>query len=68
MELFQQFVNVSAPIARKVYDDFINKKLQTVNEKLCAIRKAFDDTGNLVSALHSFMAIEMKNIRDYYLL
>ena len=50
--------NVTAPMARKVYDDFINKKLQTVNEKLCAIRKAFDDTGNLVSALHSFTAIE----------
>ena len=51
-------LNVSAPIARKVYDDFINKKPQNVNEKLCAIRKAFDDTGNLISALHSFMAIE----------
>ena len=50
-------LNVSAPIARKVYDDFINKKPQNVNEKLCAIRKAFDDTGNLISALHSFMAI-----------
>ena len=49
--------NLTAPMARKVYDDFINKKLQTVNEKLCAIRKAFDDTGNLISALHSFMAI-----------
>ena len=49
--------NLTAPMARKVYEDFINKKLQTVNEKLCAIRKAFDDTGNLISALHSFMAI-----------
>ena len=45
--------NVTAPIARKVYDDFINKKSQTVNEKLCAIRKAFDKH-NLISALHSF--------------
>ena len=45
--------NVTAPIARKVYDDFINKKPQTVNEKLCAIRKAFDKH-NLISALHSF--------------
>ena len=49
--------NVTAPIARKVYDDFINKKPQTVNAKLCALRKAFDDTGNLISALHSCMAI-----------
>ena len=45
--------NVTAPIARKVYDDFINKKSQTVNEKLCAIRKTFDKY-NLISALHSF--------------
>jgi len=45
--------NVTAPIARKVYDDFINKKPQTVNERLCAIRKAFDKH-NLISALHSF--------------
>ena len=45
--------NVTAPIARKVYDDFMNKKHQTVNEKLCEIRKAFDKY-NLISALHSF--------------
>ena len=55
--------NLTAPMARKVYDDFINKKLQTVNEKLCAIRKAFDDTGNLISALHSFMAIKDEKYR-----
>jgi len=55
--------NLTAPMARKVYDDFINKKLQTVNEKLCAIRKAFDDTGNLISALHSFMAIRDEKYR-----
>ena len=55
--------NLTAPMARKVYDDFINKKLQTVNEKLCAIRKAFDDTGNLISALHSFMAIGNEKYR-----
>ena len=45
--------NVTAPIARKVYDDFINEKPQTINEKLCAIRKTFDKY-NLISALHSF--------------
>ena len=45
--------NVTAPIARKVYDDFINKKPQTVNETLCSIRKIFDKY-NLISALHSF--------------
>ena len=50
--------NVTASLARKVYDDFQNRKKQSLNEKLCAVRKAFDDTGNLVSALHSFMSVE----------
>ena len=33
------------------------KKKQTFNEKLCAIRKVFDNY-NLISALHSFMSEE----------
>ena len=49
--------NVTASLARKVYDDFHNNKKQTLNEKLCAVRKAFDNY-NLISALHSFMSIE----------
>jgi 4-hydroxy-tetrahydrodipicolinate synthase len=49
--------NVTAPLARKVYDDFQNKKKQTFNEKLCAVRSAFDEF-NLISGLHSFMALE----------
>ena len=49
--------NVTAPLARRVYDDFQNKKKQTFNEKLCAVRKVFDNY-NLVSGLHSFMSIE----------
>jgi len=49
--------NVTAPLARKVYDDFSNKKKQTLNEKLCSVRKAFDKH-NLISALHSFMSFE----------
>ena len=49
--------NVTAPLARKVYDDFHNKKKQTLNEKLCAVRKVFDNY-NLISGLHSFMSIE----------
>ena len=49
--------NVTAPVARKVYDDFHNKKKQTFNERLCAIRKVFDKN-NLISGLHSFMSIE----------
>jgi len=49
--------NVTASLARKVYDDFHDKKKQTFNERLCAIRKVFDKN-NLISGLHSFMSIE----------
>ena len=49
--------NVTASLARKVYDDFNNKKTLTFNEKLCAIRKVFDNY-NLISGLHSFMSFE----------
>jgi len=50
--------NVTHSLARKVYDDFINKRRQTVNDKLCTIRKIFDDSGDLISAVHSFMSEE----------
>ncbi len=49
--------NVTGLLARKVYDDFINKKKQTFNEKLCAIRTIFDKY-NLISGVHSFMSVE----------
>ena len=49
--------NVTAPLARKVYDDFNKKKTQTFNKKLCEIRKVFDNY-NLISGLHSFMSVE----------
>ena len=49
--------NVTASLARKVYDDFHSKKKQTFNERLCGIRKVFDKN-NLISGLHSFMSIE----------
>ena len=49
--------NVTAPLARKVYEDFVNKKKQTLNEKLCLVRQEFDQY-NLISGLHSFMATE----------
>ena len=49
--------NVTASLARKVYDDFHSKKKQTFNERLCAIREVFDKN-NLISGLHSFMSIE----------
>ena len=49
--------NVTASLSRKVYDDFIEKKQQTINEKLCKVRSVFDKF-NLISGLHSFMSDE----------
>jgi len=49
--------NVTASLARKVYDDFNNNKKQTHNEKLCSVRKVFDNY-NLISGLHTFMSFE----------
>ena len=46
--------NVTSRLARKVYDDFHNNQEQTVNEKLCNVRKVFEQY-NLVSALHTFI-------------
>ena len=47
--------NVTASLSRKVYDDFIEKKEQTANEKLCNVRNIFEKF-NLISGLHSFMS------------
>ena len=49
--------NVTASLARKVYDDFCDKKTQKFNKKLCEVRKVFDNY-NLISGLHSFMSFE----------
>jgi len=49
--------NVTASLSRKVYDDFIEKKKQTTNEKLCNVRNIFEKF-NLISGLHSFMSDE----------
>ena len=54
--------NVTAHLARKVYDDFKNKKKQTHNERLCSIRSVFDKY-NLISGLHSFMSTENKKYK-----
>ncbi len=51
--------NVTAPLASKVYKDYMNKKKQTFNDKLCSIRQVFDQY-NLISSLHSFMSVEDK--------
>ena len=51
--------NVTAKLARKVYDDFYRDKSKTHNEKLCNVRKVFDQF-NLISGLHTFLAKENK--------
>ena len=51
--------NATASLTRKVYDDFFAKKQQTHNEKLCNVRKVFDQF-DLISGLHSFLMNENK--------
>jgi len=50
----------SGSLARKVYDDFKKKGSSSENEKLQAIRTAFDETGNLITALHTLKSLENK--------
>ena len=45
--------NVTSALARKVYDDFLQKKEQTVNQKLCDVRQIFEKY-NLISGLHTY--------------
>ena len=45
--------NATAELARKVYDDFLDGRSQTVNEKLCDVRGEFEKY-NLISGLHTF--------------
>ncbi len=47
--------NVTSALARKVYDDFFDKKEQTINQKLCNVRNAFEKY-NLISGLHTFFS------------
>ena len=51
--------NVTAEMSRKVYDDFHSGKKQSLNQKLCDVRKAFDKY-NLISGLHSYCSQEDK--------
>ena len=55
--------NVTAGLARKVYDDYIGKKEQTKNEIMCDVRRAFEKF-NLISGLHSFMSNEDEIYRN----
>ena len=56
--------NVTHSLARKVFDDFEGKRVQTKNVQLINVRETFDQY-NLISALHSFLAardVKFKNI------
>jgi len=55
--------NVTHSLSRKVFDDFENKKNQTINKKLIEVRETFDNY-NLISALHSYLATNNKNFRN----
>ena len=48
--------NVTHSLARKVFDDFQNKKLQVSNEKVIKVRQTFDEYP-LISALHSVLSV-----------
>ena len=45
--------NVTAQLARRVYDDFFSGKDQIYNKKLIDVRKELEKY-NLISALHTF--------------
>jgi len=47
--------NVTASLARKVYDDYLKNNKQISNEKLCNVRKVFDQF-NLISGLHTVLS------------
>ena len=49
--------NVTAKMSRKVYDDYHLGKEQFYNQKLCDVRKVFDNY-NLISGLHTFYSQE----------
>ena len=51
--------NVTAQLARRVYDDFFSGKNQIYNQKLIDVRNEFEKY-NLISALHSFKSKEDK--------
>ena len=55
--------NVTHSLARQVFDDFEDKKIQTKNDQLIAVREAFDQY-NLIAALHSFHSLKDQNYKN----
>lgn len=57
--------NVTHSLARKVYDNFKNKKVDNKSfERLCHVRKAYDESGNLITALHYFLSLSDKRYKN----
>ena len=54
---------MTATLARRVYDDFFNGKSQSMNEKLCNVRKVFEQY-NLISALHSYFSVNDSKFKN----
>ena len=55
--------NVTHKLARKVFDDFQKNRPQKSNEKLINVRHAFDKY-NLISGLHSYMALKNSKFKN----
>ena len=55
--------NVTHSLARKVFDDFENKRNQTKNNQLIAVREVFDKF-NMISALHSLLSLKDDNYKN----
>ena len=55
--------NVTAQLARRVYDDFFSGKVQLYNQKLIDVRNEFEKY-NLISALHTFKSKEDEIYRN----
>ena len=50
--------NVTGSIAKKVFNDFKKNKDPNENDKLKKLRTVFDETGNLLSAVHTLKSLE----------
>ena len=55
--------NVTSKLARKVFDDFLEKNEQTENQKLCDVRSTFENY-NLISGLHTFFSQKDQNYKN----
>ena len=55
--------NVTHKLAREVFDEFENKRIQNSNEKLINVRHTFDKY-NLISGLHSYMSLQNSKFKN----